>query len=178
MKELIWKLKMFVLLFTQGQLNQRYQDLLAAGLEGMNKGVMNFKDGDRNAYLFSCAKNAILDELRKLNRWECEVNFSDMEKEPDIYCTMYEDEPMDLEQAYLHNEKVNEANWIAYCTGMHITPRQKDIMERNILRSSADAVSYRELADKWDCNKSTIQRDAKKVYKSLREKGNWWIIKK
>ena len=184
MKNLIATIKWLVGQYAANKEDCVKQDLFSAGLEGAAKGVASYGShikAPRVAWVKMCANNAIVDELRKMNRWECEIpfsTFSDETSEDGFDSWSFEDslndpDQLNPEEVLLRNEKLKEAEWIAYCTHMHCTPRQADIMAINIL--SDDPVSYRDLAKKWDCSKSTIQRDAKYIYKSLRAKGDYYV---
>lgn len=189
-------IKGVVLEFTDGTDEGRWQDLLSASMLGAAKAI----DGLRNGYepehfvnyLRLCCRNAIRDELRRVNRWSVEVRFGDIDE---VYSRAIDDadgyqfntfeelvtssadptpgelsqpwgEPiLNPEESCLQRERENEL-WKAIDGIMY------DINDRqaNILWNYLDdrKLSEQELAKKWNCNRRTITRDLTKILNLLK----------
>jgi DNA-directed RNA polymerase specialized sigma subunit len=84
LQEHMGTIKSVVMTFTNGADEDRWNDLHSAALVGAAKAIATY-DGDREAglkgHIRTCARNAIIDELRKIQRWENETPISKVDAE-------------------------------------------------------------------------------------------------
>jgi RNA polymerase sigma factor (sigma-70 family) len=155
----------------------KWENLYSAGLLGLTKAMNSFDSakGELRHHLISGIHNGILDEIPREKRWENDVSMTYLEEpgaelpyEETIGHTMWEDEPLNLEELHLKDESMQEFMSKVCDVAKKLNPRELNVLRWNLLAD--DPVSYRAVAALHQCSRGSIQRDADRIRQLIKEK--------
>jgi RNA polymerase sigma factor (sigma-70 family) len=141
-------------------------DLRSAGNFGLLNALRTYPDTGNTAkfetFAVTCIRNAMLDELKHISVRNRAITRAPMDEELD-------DESVNPEDRVLNKEKATLAWRRVRSILPDLTPRQVWILAHRIHCASEDEETQQEIASRFKCHQSTIQREEKKLYDNLRK---------
>ena len=174
-------IKSIVTSYTDGTDEDRWDDLYGAAMLGAAMAVDSFEESKAaslTTHIKNCCKNAIVDELRKIKRWDNELAFSKLATGDDD--DEGEDSPFDVasddamwgepsvnpEDDLLHTEELAVAQARVAAIVSTLTEREQYILFNHILEDEPETL--RAIADEFKCSKDSILRDKQRLLNTLR----------
>jgi RNA polymerase sigma factor (sigma-70 family) len=165
-KEHIGLIKHIVDQYADKSDEDKWNDLFSAALEGAAKALVSF-DGSKGIlgdHIARSAKNSIIDEWRKMVRWNKD------ERLAEDFEDAIEGDVLDPEAMLIRREELEKAKQIVGSIIYNLTKREVYILWNYII--SDDPKTLRELAEYFQCSHVSIHRDAQRIKKLLEEAGD------
>lgn len=189
-------IKRSVMSFTDGSDPDEWDDLFGAAMLGAAKAVSEWDEGQGakfSTFLMLCCRAAIIDELRKMIRWNKDIPFSHFESswdngrnsfkaggagasrgedetsyEDTITKTVWdEDEYLNPEEELLHKEDIEFSRRKVAALQSKLNERELFVLWHTILTDSP--MTYRDMGEQFGCSKDAIMRDYQRICKMLKE---------
>lgn len=114
-----------------------------------------------DSWIYTCVCNSIISYLRKIKKFNNECN-CDIDE-------LFTDSCLNTEEIMINKELLIELNKLIKLISKGLTKRERFILKNNIL--SDKPKTLRQISDKFNCGKSTIYRDRKKLMYLIKKEG-------
>jgi RNA polymerase sigma factor (sigma-70 family) len=150
----------------------KWDDLYSVALLGAGKAFdsWNPDKGTFANYLFTCCRNTIISELRKMERWDNETPIADTDLEyenTDEYEeALWQQRSFSPEEQYIREEELTAAHERVMEIVVDLTEREQYVLFNHILDDEPESLDA--IAERYETSKTSIFRDKQRVLAHLK----------